>query len=83
MQLTFEEKIFSKNSLEEKTMVRVTTLVVSGSYYIVRETASHGHTLLLVDEKSILLDLYVPLQPLPVPQQVLQSLVPLGQLVLE
>ena len=58
-------------------------LVVPRGNHVVGEAATHGHTLLLVDEQRVLLDLNVALEALLVAQQVLQRLVALVELVLE
>ena len=53
-------------------------LVVARGDHVVGEAASQRHALLLVNQQRVLLDLDVPLQPLLVPDEVLQGVVALA-----
>ena len=53
-------------------------LVVARGDHVVGEAASQRHALLLVNQQRVLLDLDVPLQPLFVPDEVLQGVVALA-----
>ena len=62
---------------------RICVLIVSGRDDIVWETTTHGHALLLVDQQRVLLYFNVLLQPLLVPQQVLERVAAFIKLVLQ
>lgn len=58
-------------------------LIVSSGYHVIRETSTHWHALLLINQQRILLHFDVFLKSLFVSEQIWESFIALGKFVLE